>query len=356
MGLGITIGAGLVPDAELTALASEVVVKQSLGRTTRYSVVFPIDFSAGDVPFLSDGRIAPGSDLMIVAPDGATVLARGPVHSHRIGLVTGGEGSSLEVVGSDVSVKLDREARIAAWPNVTDAEAAMAIMGQNLLTPDAMPTDSRHVMTQHPLIQRGSDLAFLRMLARRNGYLFWVTSEVAGIDIGHFKPAPVDAPPVATLSLKDRDAALSRLEIHWDVERPTSAEAFGLDLANKSALQGSAPQSPLSAMGDRPLAAIATETRKALPVGVANDTAGLTGLAEGVLAQEGFFVTATCATTPEAAGGVIQAHETVTIDGAGAVHSGSYLVGVALHRIGSTAHQMELTLLRNAWGQAWSLT
>ena len=355
MGLGVTIAVGPVPDPDLTARAAEVVVEQGLGRTTRFSVVFPVDFAGGDVSMLSDRRLAPGSELMIVAGDGVTVLARGPVHGHRIGLVTGGEGSSLEVLCADVSIKLDREARIAAWPNVTDSEAAMAVMGQNVLVPDAQPTQSRHLMTGNALIQRGSDLGFLRMLARRNGYLFWVTSELPMVDIGHFRPAPVDAAPVATLSLKDRDAALSRLDLSWDVERPTSAAAMGLDPANKSALTGDAAQSPLPAMADLALADIAPEPRHALALGIANDTGGLTARAEAVLAEEGFFVTATSTTTPEAAGAAIRAHDVVTLDGLGAVHSGNYLVSRALHRIGPGAHTIDLTMIRNGWGEAWSL-
>ncbi len=355
MGLGVTISVGPVPDPQLTAIAAEVVVEQALGRTTRYSVVFSIDFERGDVTLLSDRRLAPGSELMIVAADGTTVLARGPVHSHRVALVTGGEGSSLEVIGADVSIKLDREARITSWPNVTDSEAAMAVMAQNVLVPDAAPTQSRHLMTQNVLIQRGSDLAFLRMLARRNGFLFWVTSELPGVDIGHFKPAPVDAAPVATLSLKDRDAALSRLELYWDVERPTSAGVAGLDLSNKSGLTGDATESPLPAMGQVGLSDIASEPRHALPVGVANDAGGLTAQAEAVLAEEGFFITAKGTTTPEAANATLAAHDVVELDGLGAVHSGNYLVSRAVHRIGATAHTIDLTMVRNGWGEAWGL-
>ena len=71
MGLGVTISVGPVPDPQLTAIAAEVVVEQALGRTTRYSVVFSIDFERGDVTLLSDRRLAPGSELMIVAADGS---------------------------------------------------------------------------------------------------------------------------------------------------------------------------------------------------------------------------------------------------------------------------------------------
>ncbi|TVS00172.1 MAG: hypothetical protein EA406_01290 [Rhodospirillales bacterium] len=350
MGLGVTIAAGMIPDPDLTQRATEVVVEERLGAPTRFAIVFPVDIVNGDLPFLADPRIGPGATVMIVGPDGQECLVRGIVHGHRISLVTGGEGSSVEVLGTDMSVALDRETKVTAWPNVTDGEAAMAILGQNALVPDVETTSSRHLMTQNVLVQRGTDLAFLRMLARRNGFLFWVTSSVLGIDTGHFKPPPVAGEAATVLSIKDQDSALSAIEITWDVERPTSATAHGLDLANKSSLTGSALQSPLAPQGAMPLAAIAPEPRTAMPAVVANDVGGLTARAESILAGDGFFITARCKTTPEAAGGVVRAHTLVTLDGAGTLHSGSYLVGSVSHRVSPTAHVMDLTLLRNAWG------
>src|SRR5919106_4526693 len=184
MGLGVTVAAGLVPDLDLTERVAEVVVEERLGAPTRFSLVFPLDIVGSDLPFLSDLSIGPGASLMIVGPNGEECLVRGIVHSQRITLVTGGEGSSLEVIGTDVSVTLDRETKVVSWPNVTDSEAAMAIMAQNQLVPDAEATPARHLETQNKLIQRGSDLSFLHLLARRNGFLFWVTSDLLGIDTG----------------------------------------------------------------------------------------------------------------------------------------------------------------------------
>ncbi|WP_419913166.1 phage late control D family protein [Hoeflea sp.] len=352
MGLGITIGTGTppIPNLELTGSASQVVVEERLGMPTRFSIALPIDIERSDLPALADGSYGPGATIMIAGPGGLDCMVHGFVHGHRIALVTGGEGSSLEIVGSDMSLKMDRETKIKNWPNPTDGEAVMAILAQNQFIPDANPTPARHLITQNTLMQRASDYAFIRMLAKRNGFIFWVSSTVIGIDTAHFKPPPVSGAASTSLSIKDADSALSRLDISWDIERPTSAEAHGLDVSNKSVLTGVAPQTPLAPLGSMPLSAIASETRKAVPTVAANDTGGLSARAEAALVEDGFFITAKCQTTPEAAGGLVRAHTLVEVDGAGTLHSGNYLVGGVTHRIGPDAHLMDLTLYRNAWG------
>lgn len=363
MGIGVTIATGAVPaitpDAELTAAVAEVLVEMALGAVTRFSLIFGIDFAGGEVALIDDARLAPGAVLSVIADEGETLLARGPVIGHRIALVQGGEGSVLEVLCADGAIALDREARIKVWPEVTDSELVAQLVSDDF-APDVQTTSSRHSETQNPFVQRGSDLATIRGLARRNGFLFWVDGAPAGPDTAHFRAAPVDAEPVAVLALGDGGSALSRFELEFDVERPTSASAWGLDLADKTALSGTAAQSPLAPMADRALAALAPDTRAALPLGIANDAAGVTARAESVLAAEGFFVTARTETTAQAAGRAIRAHEVVAISGAGSAHSGNYLVGAATHRIGPAAHLITLTLIRNALGASaggspWSL-
>ncbi|MFN4100750.1 MAG: phage late control D family protein [Pararhodobacter sp.] len=350
MGLGVTIGAGLVPDADLTERAAEVVVTQRLGQPATFAIAFTLDIADSDWPLLADPRLGAGAEIMIAGDEGTECLVYGVVHAQRIRMVTGGESSSLEVIGGDHAIMLDRETKIATWPQMTDGEAAVAIMTAANLLPDAESTPARHLTNQNALLQRGTDLAFLNVLARRNGFLFWITSDVLGIRTGHFKRPPVTGTPARSLSLKDSASALASLDIEWNVERPTSAVARGLDVASKSPLSGEAAQTPLPAMGALPLAMIATEPRVAMPAVAGNDTGGLGARAEATLVENGFFITARCQTTHEAAGGLIHAHMLVEIDGAGTLHSGSYLVSEAIHRIGPRAHVMDLTLIRNAWG------
>ena len=62
--------------------------------------------------------------------------------------------------------------KVKEWVDVTDADVANAIFGDYGITPSDQNTadDSpSHTESGHSLMQRGSDIQFLRTLARRNG-------------------------------------------------------------------------------------------------------------------------------------------------------------------------------------------
>ncbi len=99
------------------------------------------------------------------------------------------------------------------------------------------------------------------------------------------------------------------------------------------------------------MAAVAPEERSIHIAPPVDDAGDLTGRSAGVLTETGWFVSASCATTPQRAGGVIRAHTLVTIAGAGRRHSGRYFVSAVHHTITADAHTMAIELLRNAWSQ-----
>src|SRR5438132_799833 len=74
-------------------------------------------------------------------------------------------------------------------PNAGLSDAAWQILGSSQygFTPDVESTQAGHFEAKHTLVQRGSDLEFLRRLARRNGFLFWVDCDETGTEIAHFK-------------------------------------------------------------------------------------------------------------------------------------------------------------------------
>ena len=183
MSLGISIAVDGSADAEL-AEAIRVEVQERMGETTTYRLHYALDIEESDLPLLTDGRLDPGSELSILVPVAGRdeCLVKGPVHGQRIALEHGGAGSTLEVRGSDVTVTMDREARSAVWADLTDSDAVSRILDTYGCTPDVETTSAGHPEDQHALVQRATDLQFLRRLARRNGFLFWVTSDARGAD------------------------------------------------------------------------------------------------------------------------------------------------------------------------------
>jgi len=353
MPLGIVISVGGTPDAELSE-AAQVVVEEGMMAPARFQLVYSEDIDgAGDLPHLSDARLGPGSDIMVVAgaPDGPQCLIKGPVHGQRIVLAHGGEGSSVEVRGSDTSITLDRESKTEVWAEGPDSMAVQAILQrQYSASIDVEKTHSEYQDSKHALAQCATDFDFVTMLARRNGANFWITCNELGIETAHFKRPDTAQDAAYTLTINQDPPTVTEVEIEWDTEAPVSAVLRGIDPASKSVLNGDVAQSPLSPLGNKALSAVAAGASSIHIAPPADSAGNLKSRGESALIDAGWFVHARCNTSVEALGGIVRPHTVVTLAGAGSRHSGDYYVANVRHEIDAEAHRMNLTLIRNAWG------
>jgi hypothetical protein len=352
MGNAALVKVGGTADPALSA-ATLIEVEERCGQPTSFRLHYQPDVGDRDITLLADRRLGPGSEISIVVAVGTEqhVLCHGPVHGHRIRLVHGGAGSSLEVCGSDRSIELDREVKIHPWTGKASA-AVSTILGGYGLTNDVEETSTEHEENKHGLVQRDSDLRFIRRLARRYGYLFWLTTDTFGRTTAHFRRPALDGQPAAVLKINRTPPNLATLDLSWDVERATSVVAKQLHLNDKSVLDGGVSTSPLQALGSQPLGSIASGTRSAQVIAPADVAADLTQRAEAILIEEGWFMRASCETSLNALGTVVRAHTVVELQGAGSLHSGKYFVTGVRHLIDASAHVMELELHRNAWGSS----
>jgi phage protein D len=351
MGLGIAIAVGGTPDSELAG-ASSVEVHQQAGEPTTFTLRYDVDVIDEDLPLLADGRLDPGAELSVLVPVESEqfCLVQGLVHAQQIHLQDGGAGSWVEVRGSDSSLRMDRESKATVWSDVADSDVVTTIVGQYGFAPDVETTSGQHTEDRHTLVQRDTDLRFVRRLARRTGRLFWVTSDGLGTETAHFKRPPVDDATAATLAINQSPPAIATLDIQWDVEQPTAAQATQLDLRSESNLDGAVDRSPLTALGTDAFADIVDEARSTHLAVPADDSGEVSARAEGALIEAGWFLRATCQTSLEALGTVLRPTQVVEITGAGSRHSGKYFVESVRHVIDASSHRMELELVRNGWG------
>ncbi|WP_433796246.1 phage late control D family protein [Actinoplanes sp. CA-252034] len=351
MPLGVAIAVGGTVDESL-ASATWVEVHERLGRPAVYRLRFEFEAADGDFGVLVDDRFGPGAELSVLVPGaaGTQCLVAGPVGAQRIHFEHGGSGSYVEVRGTDTSVVMDRQARSAIWADLTDSDAAASVIASYGMTGDVESTDAGHFEDKHTLVQRESDLSFVRRLARRNGYAFWITTDTAGLHTAHFRRPPTGDRPTVTLAINKEPPHLRSLDLTWDVERPTSVEGAQLDLNTKTDLAGTATGAPPDPLGADDLAAITGDTRSMFLSAPVDDAGDLGARSAGALTESSFFVRATAVTTREAVGDPVRAHTVVELAGAGSRHSGAYLVAGVRHTIEAGSHRMELELLRNAWG------
>ena len=351
MSLGIAIAVDGSSDAEL-AEATQVEVQERMGETTTYCLHYAIDIHQGDLPLLTDSRLDVGSELSILVPVSGRneCLVKGPVHGQRISLQHGGAGSTLEVRGSDTTLGMDREVRSVVWADVTDSDAAASIVNNYGYTPDVETSSAGHFEEKHALVQRATDLQFVRRLARRNGFLFWVSSDADGNETAHFKRPPLDGQPAAELVINLDSPTIQQLDLEWDVERPTSVEALQLDLNTKEDLDGGVSEPPQERLGTHGLADLSADARSMQLTAPVDDAGDLRARGEGALIEAEWFIRATCQTSLETLGWLVRAHTIVDVRGAGSRHSGRYFVAAVRHVIDAVAHRMEIELVRNAWG------
>lgn len=351
MGLGIAIAVNGSVDKDLSQAVS-VDVEQRAGAATQYKIHFDLDVNSGDFPLLTDSRIGPGSELAVIVPiDGKNnYLVKGPVTGQQVHFEHAGGASYLEVQGTDNSIKMDRESKAAVWSDVTDSDAVSSILGNYNLTPDVDSTQASHPETKHALIQRDTDLRFVRRLARRNGFLFWITCDEQGNETAHFKSPPVSDSSATDLIINLANNTIESFDLSWEVERPSSVSARQLNLNDKSDIDGDAAKSSLNLLGSQGLADIATDTHSvhlAIPV---DDSGDLQARGQGALMESGWFVRATCRTSVDTLKKILAPQTIVNVRGLGTRLSGKFLVAAVRHTIDATAHAMDIELVRNAWG------
>lgn len=351
MGLGIAIAVGGSPDEEVSD-AVWVEVHERMGEMTTYRIRYGFDIVEGDFPALIDPRLDAGSELAVIAPldDKNHYLVKGPVIAQQIHFEHGGGGSYLEVQGSDTLVAMDREIKSESWQDLTDSDVVSAILSQYGYTPDVATTDAGHFETKHSLVQCDSDLRFVRRLARRNGFLFWISCDENGVETAHFKRPVLDGEPMVNIDINLGTNHIGALDISWDVERPTSVVAAQLNLNDKSTIDGNLAQSPLLPLGTDGLDVITGDVRSLHFVAPVDDAGDLQARSAGALIEAGWFIRAQCETSMNALGAIVRAHTLVNLRGIGTRHSGKYYVAAVRHVIDPSAHKMEIELIRNGWG------
>jgi len=316
----------------------------------------------GDLDYPSDPRLGPLTNVaVVVQPEGgdSQCIFDGYVLSHQLHLETATTASMLKVWGQDASWLMNLEEKVKEWVNVTDADVANAIFNDYSFDPDPSNTDDdspAHTEDGHSLMQRASDIQFLRSLARRNGKLCRVTcSATPGQYTGFFAKPDLTADPVVTLNLNDIDAwNVSSLDISWEATRPTrvtGGQAL-FDDDDPDAASVDVTDSGLPLLDDNDLASFIGKPMTVLLSAPVDDAGEMQMRAESVLQEAGWFVRCEGEADVSRLHAVMRVATVVQIDGIGTMHSGRYLVWSVRHRINRDAHHMRFVLVRNAVGGA----
>jgi hypothetical protein len=336
---------------DLAAAAGRIEVYESMGETTAYRLVFGAEPAKQDIPMLTNELLDPDRELGIFAKVGDQVhcLVNGPIYGQEIKLKQVRSGSFLVVLGGDRGVLMDRETKIVQHADGKDSDAIQTVLGAySKLTADVEATPASHTEAKHTTIQCETDLQFVRRLARRNGADFWIAFGEDGAETAHVRRPKLDDDPAGTIDLANPN--VEEIDICWDVQRPATVSAAGIDANSKDDISGDVSASPLPALGEKAFGEIATHSGAAVLTAPVDEAGDLRARAEGLLIRSAFFLRARCALTTTAAGRLFRSHTIVNLKGAGSRHSGKYYCAAVRHIITDGNHTMQVELVRNGWG------
>lgn len=261
--------------------------------------------------------------------------------------------NTLSVVAFDPSILMNLQEKARAWSGMADSAIASTIFEENgfsTAVTDTQPTRAENVQT---VIQRGSDMQFLRGLARRNGYECYVDLDTGGQPVGHFHPPTYDATPQGTLSIgMGRDSTIETLRIRYDLLRPAAATIGNLDLY--AADEQSATITSVAAPALGRASTLSTDRPRKLlvnPLGL-TEAGELQTYAQAVTDRAALAIRAEGELNAQAYQGILRAKRPVLVRGVGTLFSGRYYVERVLHTFEAGSYKQSFTLRRNAVGVA----
>jgi phage protein D len=348
-------------DEDFYTQMTSLEVEDNIDLPAAFQLQLPVSRKpGGELTFVDDDPFQPfASFAVVINVEGQDpeCIFDGFVLSHKLHMETGTTNATLQVWGQDASVLLNLEEKVKEWVDATDAKVANTIFDDHGIgaAPENLSDESpSHPESGHTLMQRGTDIQFLRRLAKRTGKFVRVTcADQPGERTGYFAKPSLDASPVLKLILNDPDNwNLNALDIDWDIMRPSTVKARQTLFNDETpdGVTGDATDSGLPALDQRDLAAFAGRPVTVLLAAPVDDAGELLQRSRAVLRDAGWFVHCEGETDIARLNQVIRAGTIVEIAGIGSVHSGKYLVWSVRHTITQDAHKMRFVLARNAVG------
>jgi phage protein D len=259
---------------------------------------------------------------------------------------------TLEIWGMDGSVLMDREEKLRAWPNEKDSTIAAQIF--SLYDFSSVPGDPQaiedtpviHDEAVSTILQRETDMQFLKRLALRNGFECYVEGTT-----GYFRKPQLAARPQPVLAVHfGEETNVNRLSIEVNALTPGKVTMSQVDRTSKEVLETVVPTSQQPALG-----ATSSVPPPGIPQGLTyismNATTGrpeMDAFCRGLFHEAEWFVTAEGEIAGNQYGHVLKPRGTVTLKGVGETYSGIYYVTHVTHTFTSNGYTQSFRAKRNA--------
>jgi hypothetical protein len=346
----------------MDALDSVEVTVKDVG-TSGFQLTFLIDKQSPlQILFLLTG----GSPLLfmrvvlVATVNGVpNVLIDGVITNHSIAPGDKGSNSTLTITGEDLTALMNQSDWSGFPFPACPAEARVALMLAKYAIFGVIPLVIPSVLIDVPLpidqipSQQGTDLDYIRALADRVGYVFYIDpGPVPGVSKAYWGPQ-IKVGPVQPALSADMDAYTNVENLHFNFDQQQNKIPIVYIYNQQTGVSIPIPIPPITPLNP-PLGAIPPLptnippdltpvrddlSKRSIPQAIMIGLATASQWADAVTAEGSLDVTRY--------GGVLKARQLVGVRGAGPAFDGLYYVKSVTHKIKRGEYKQSFTLTRN---------
>jgi phage protein D len=307
--------------------------------------------SNGDWSLVSESLFNPQTEveISVKVDDYIESLIKGYVTDHRIHFDSDPGISYIEVIGMDSTCLMNLKQVNKEWSNMSDSSIASTIFSDYGFTPDVEQTQPVH--SDIKIIQRTTDIQFLRMLARRNGLECYLQSDPnTGMVTGCFKKPKLDGTTQKDLAFNfGSETNVEIIDISYSSLKPTEAKIQQIDIKSKSTKSFNTQSCTLDVLGkEKTLDMLKEKPNVLLRTQGANTDAELKSLCEVATNVGSWAIIATGEVDFSAYKSILHSNRIVLLKGAGSVHSGTYYISRVHHILSPEKYKQRFEIKRNA--------
>ncbi len=272
--------------------------------------------------------------------------------------------SYVEINGLDPTVLMNLQEKLVSWVDKPDHKIAKEIFSQYGFDTSIDETVDPQLEPGFVVIQRETDIEFLKRLALRNGFECFVKRDFQKKKtIGYFRKPKLDGAPQKDLAVQfDEKNNVTSIDFAIDGLRPLSVELTQQDHLTKEVRETRITDSKLPKIGKQNLSNLIQPKIGRIVSGetlvptivlsrhVISEPQLMETVARSVYDNGSWFVTAKGVVNAEAYGNVLKAKNLVLIKGADDAFSGKYYISKVVHKFKPESYVQEFEAKKNAMG------
>jgi len=207
-------------------------------------------------------------------------------------------------------------------------------------------TTTVHQEDDTTIVQRGTDIQFVRDLAQKNGMEFYFETDDTGTVNAYFRAPQLSDTPQPDLAIQFGDQSnLKSFYAHLSGQRPLNVKASQMDVTANSANTAQVSDTQLTKLGDKdantliggPLGSLVTPKDAAAQMLVlgppTSDATEMQTIVQAVRDEASWLIAASGEINSDAYQSVLRPHRLVLVKGAGSTYSGKYYVTKVVHEM-----------------------